>query len=188
MNVLSVILTALVGGNIVLSQFIDISLIRNLRKLDVAFFVGMFMLDVSLGSGLMFYGVYHLLLVPFELTFLAFLTAILVIGGVNQLEGWILKRFFPKWFEAYGFYLPLIGTNVVITFVLMSLLAPNVTIWDVVVSSLAVPLGFVMINLLMVVYQERLEKTSKIPGPFQGLSITFILLALIAMALLGFGG
>lgn len=70
----------------------------------------------------------------------------------------------------------------------MSLLAPTVTIWDVVVFSLAVPLEFVMINLLMVVYQERLEKTSKIPGPFQGLSITFILLALIAMALLGFGG
>lgn len=188
MNLISVILTALIGGNIVLTQFIDISLLRNLRKLDVAFFVGMFMLDITLVSGLIFYGLYHLLLLPLGLTFLSFITAILVIGGVSQGEQWILKRFFPKWHEAYGFYFPLIRTNVVVTFVLISLLTPTTTLLDVIVSSLAVPFGFVMINLLMVIYQERLEKTSRIPSPFQGLSMTFILLALIAMALLGLGG
>jgi Na+-translocating ferredoxin:NAD+ oxidoreductase RnfA subunit len=40
----------------------------------------------------------------------------------------------------------------------------------------------------MVIYQERLDRTSRIPGPFQGLSITLIILALIAMALVGLGG
>jgi Na+-translocating ferredoxin:NAD+ oxidoreductase RnfA subunit len=61
-------------------------------------------------------------------------------------------------------------------------------LWDVIATSLAVPSGFVMINLLMVIYQERLERTSRIPQPFQGLSITMIILALMAMALIGLGG
>ena len=188
MNLMSVILTAVIGGNIVLTQFVDISLLRNLRKLDVAFFVGMFMIDITLVSGLIFYGFYHLVLVPINLTFLSFLSSVMIIALVSQGEWWILKRFFPKWHEAYGFYFPLVTTNAVITFVLMSLTTSNLSLWDVIVSSLAVPLGFVMINLLMVIYQERLERTSRIPGPFQGLSITLIILALMAMGLLGLGG
>jgi electron transport complex protein RnfA len=188
MNIISVILTAVIGGNIVLTQFVDITLLRNLRKLDVAFFVGMFMIDITLVSGLLFYGVYHLILVPMELTFLSFLFAVFIIALVSQGEWWIIKRFFPKWHEAYGFYFPLVTTNAVIAFVLMTLASTNLSIWDVVVSSLAVPLGFVMINLLMVIYQERLERTSRIPAPFQGLSITLIILALMAMGLLGLGG
>jgi Na+-translocating ferredoxin:NAD+ oxidoreductase RnfA subunit len=104
------------------------------------------------------------------------------------LEWWGLKRFFPKWHETYGFYFPLVTTNAVITFVLMTLISGTPTIWDIIVTSVAVPLGFVMINLLMVIYQERLDRTSRIPGPFQGLSITLIILALIAMALVGLGG
>jgi Na+-translocating ferredoxin:NAD+ oxidoreductase RnfA subunit len=70
----------------------------------------------------------------------------------------------------------------------MTLTVSTITVWDVIVSSLAVPFGFVMINLLMVIYQERLERTSRIPAPFQGLSITLIILALIAMGLIGLGG
>jgi electron transport complex protein RnfA len=188
MNFISILLTAVIGGNIVLTQFVDISLLRNLRKLDVAFFVGMFMIDITLVSGLIFYGFYHLVLVPINLTFLSFLSSVMIIALVSQGEWWILKRFFPKWHEAYGFYFPLVTTNAVITFVLMSFITSNLSLWDVVVSSLAVPLGFVMINLLMVIYQERLERTSRIPGPFQGLSITLIILALMAMGLLGLGG
>ena len=188
MNIVTLILTALIGGNIILTQFVDVTLLRNLRKLDVAFFVGMFMVDITLVSGLIFYGVYHLLLVPMDLTFLSFLSAVIIIALVSQGEWWVLKKFFPKWHEAYGFYFPLVTTNAVITFVLMSLITANVTIIEVIVSSLAVPLGFVMINLLMVIYQERLERTSRIPAPFQGLSITLIILALIAMGLLGLGG
>jgi electron transport complex protein RnfA len=188
MNIISVILTAVIGGNIVLTQFMDITLLRNLRKLDVAFFVGMFMIDITLVSGLIFYGVYNLILVPMDLTFLSFLFAVFIIALVSQGEWWIIKRFFPKWHEAYGFYFPLVTTNAVIAFVLMTLTSTNVSIWDVVVSSLAVPLGFVMINMLLVIYQERLERTSRIPGPFQGLSITLIILALMAMGLLGLGG
>jgi electron transport complex protein RnfA len=188
MNLMSVILTAIIGGNIVLTQFVDITLLRNLRKLDVAFFVGMFMIDITLVSGLVFYGFYHLILVPMDLTFLSFLSSVMIIALVSQGEWWIIKRFFPKWHEAYGFYFPLVTTNAVITFVLMSFITTSFTFWDVVVSSLAVPLGFVMINMLMVIYQERLDRTSRIPGPFQGLSITLIILALMAMGLLGLGG
>jgi Na+-translocating ferredoxin:NAD+ oxidoreductase RnfA subunit len=107
---------------------------------------------------------------------------------VSQTELWALKRFFPKWYDAYGFYFPLISLNAVLTVVLLQFQAPTFTFFAVIVTSLAVPLGFVMINLLMVIYQERLEKLNRVPKVFQGLSITFILLALIAMALVGLGG
>ncbi len=188
MNLWALMLTGLLGGNIVLSQFVDITLLRNLRKLDVAFFVGMFMVDITFVSGILFYGFYHLILVPNGFAFLAFLSALLIIALVSQLEQVVLKKFFPTWYERYQFYFPLITTNAVLAFVLMTFTNMNITIWEVMVSSLAVPAGFVMINVLMVVYQERLEKTSHIPVPFQGLGITFILLALITMAIIGLGG
>jgi len=95
MNLISILLTAVIGGNIVLTQFVDITLLRNLRKLDVAFFVGMFMIDITLVSGLLFYGLYHWVLVPMDITFLSFIVAVLVIASVSQLEWWGLKRFFP---------------------------------------------------------------------------------------------
>ncbi|MEY3609904.1 MAG: hypothetical protein RLZZ264_425, partial [Bacillota bacterium] len=41
MNFISIILMGLIGGNIVLTQFIDITLLRNLRKWDVALVVGL---------------------------------------------------------------------------------------------------------------------------------------------------
>lgn len=188
MNILTIFLAGLISGNIVLTRFVDISLLRNLKKLNVALFVGFMMMDVTLVSGLIFYGFYHLMLVPFGFAYLGFLSAIMIIAGVSQLEAWIIKRFFPNWYEQYSFYFPLINTNAVIAFVLMTFVNPALGWWDVMVTSLAVPLGFVMINVLMVIYQERLEKTSRIPQPFQGLSITFILLALVAMALIGLGG
>ena len=57
MNIVNLLLVGLIGGNIVLTQFIDISLLRNLRKLDVALFVGLLMIDVTLVSGVIFFGV-----------------------------------------------------------------------------------------------------------------------------------
>jgi Na+-translocating ferredoxin:NAD+ oxidoreductase RnfA subunit len=188
MNLWALFLTGLLGGNLVLSQFVDITLLRNLRKLDVAFFVGIFMVDITFVSGILFYGLYHFVLVPNGFTYLGFLLAMLIIALVSQGEQQLIKKFFPTWFERYQFYFPLITTNAVIAFVLMTFTEVNTTIWEVMVSSLAVPLGFVMINLLIVIYQERLEKTSRIPVPFQGLGITFILLALITMAIIGLGG
>lgn len=188
MNLLSVIITALIGGNIVLTTFIDITYLRNLRKLDVALFVGFFMMDVTLISGILYFLVYHLFLVPLGFGFLGFLVAVLIIALVAEGERWGIQRFLPSWYEKYGFYFPLISINAVITFVLLQFQGPATSIWDVIVFSLAVPLGFVMINLLMVVYQERLEKLNRVPKVFQGLSMTFILLALIAMALVGLGG
>ncbi|MBM3909476.1 MAG: hypothetical protein FJ352_01745 [Firmicutes bacterium] len=188
MNIVNLLLVGLIGGNIVLSQFIDISLLRNLRKLDVALFVGLLMIDVTLVSSVIFFVIYHGLLVPLELTFLSFLFAVFIVAVVSEIEAWIGKRFFPKLFETYGFYLPLITTNAVITFVLMTTIPSTLNLGTILATSLAVPLGFVMINLLLVIYQERLEKTSRIPTPFQGLSITLIILALMAMALIGLGG
>jgi len=188
MNLMQVILTAMIGGNLVLTTFVDISLMRNLRKLDVAFFVGLMMIDIAFISGLSYYLIYTFFLLPLGFEFLGFLIIVLIIAGVTSLEAWILKRFLPTWYERYSFYIPLVSVNAVITLTLMQIMTGTWTFWDVVVSSLAVPAGFVMITMLMVIFQERLEKTSRIPKPFQGLSMTFILLALIAMALLGFGG
>jgi Na+-translocating ferredoxin:NAD+ oxidoreductase RnfA subunit len=188
MNILQVIFTAMIGGNLVLTTFVDISLMRNLRKLDVAFFVGLMMIDVAVVSGISYYLIYIIFLGPLGFEFLGFLVLVLLIAGVTSLEAWILKRFLPTWYETYSFYMPLVSVNAVITLTLMQMMTGSWTFWDVVVSSLAVPAGFVMITMLMVIFQERLEKTSRIPKPFQGLSMTFILLALIAMALLGFGG
>jgi electron transport complex protein RnfA len=188
MNLIHILFMGLIGGNIVLTQFIDITLLRNLRKLDVACVVGFLMVDVTLVSGLIFYGVYQWLLIPLNLTFLSFIFAVFVVAGVSQLEAWLVKRFFPKLFDQYGFYLPLVTTNAVITYVLMTSILTTVNLWDMIATSLAVPLGFVMINMLMVIYQERLERTSRIPKPFQGLSMTLLMLALIAMALIGLGG
>jgi Na+-translocating ferredoxin:NAD+ oxidoreductase subunit A len=96
MSWLSILFASLFGSNILLTKFVDIYAMQSLKKLDVAFYVGLFMIDVTVVSSILVYGIYHFVLLPFNLTFLTFLIAVIMIAFVSEIEELILKKFFTK--------------------------------------------------------------------------------------------
>jgi Na+-translocating ferredoxin:NAD+ oxidoreductase subunit A len=188
MSWLSILFASLFGSNILLTKFVDIYAMQSLKKLDVAFYVGLFMIDVTVVSSILVYGIYHFVLLPFNLTFLTFLIAVIMIAFVSEIEELILKKFLPKHYEQYGFYFPLISMNAVITATILLVINPQMDFWTMLAYAIFIPVGFIGVIILMAIYQERFDKLRMTPKAFQGMAITLITLALIAMALLGFGG
>jgi len=189
MTILTILLSALFSGNILLSKFLDITLVNNLKKLDVALIITFMIIDVAFVSALIYYGLYAWVLLPLNLTFFGFVAMVMIIIIVAEVESAIVLKFFPKYYDQYSLYFPFVTMNALIPLVLMSITGPILPpLWVVLSNAIALPLGFVMILLLMIVYRERFDSLKRIPRSFQGLAITLLTLALIAMALLGLGG
>jgi electron transport complex protein RnfA len=189
MTIFTIFLSALFSGNILLSKFLDITLVNNLKKLDVALMVTFLIIDVAFVSSLLYYGLYAWVLLPLNLTFFGFVAMVIIIVIISEVESVLILKFFPTYYEKYSLYFPFVTMNALIPLVLMSITGPVLPpLWIVLSNAIALPLGFVMILLLMIVYRERFDSLKRIPRSFQGLAITLLTLALIAMALFGFGG
>jgi Na+-translocating ferredoxin:NAD+ oxidoreductase RnfA subunit len=188
MNLIAIIVSGLFGGNLLLTKFLDLTLLQSVKKLDVAVIILIGMLDVTLISGLVFYPLYTYVLLPFELGYLSFVVIVVLIALVTEVEEAIVKRFFKTYYENYSFYFPLISINVVITYLALLITVSDVDFWSYIVSLIVYPLGMVGIMIMMIIYQERFDKLNRTPLPFKGIGLTLITLALIAMALIGFGG
>jgi len=188
MNLIMLIFSALLGGNLLITQFLDISLLQNIKKTNVAFFIGLSMSVVTLITGLIFYPIYTYLLLPNRLGYLSFLIIVILIAFITEIGETLLKRYQPKLDEAYGFYLPLISTNVIIAYIVLLLTSTSFTFLAWVTTLISLPIGVMLTMVMILVYLERLEKVNRTPLPFKGLAITLILLSLIGMVIVGFGG
>ena len=188
MNLIAILLGGLFSGNVLLTKFLDITLLQSVKKLDGALIILVGMVDVALVSGLIFYPLYTFVLVPFDLAYLSFVVIVVSIALVTEIEELILKRFFQSYYENYSFYFPLISINVVITYSLFFLTESPMDLWSFLLTLIVYPVGIVGVMMMMIVYQERVDKLNRTPLPFKGIGLTLITLALIAMALIGFGG
>lgn len=188
MNLISIFLSAILGGNLLLTQFLDISLLQNIKKPNVAIFIGVAMTVITLMTGLMFYPLYLFLLVPNSLGYMSFLLIVILIAFLTEIIQSLVKRYVPKIEDSYGFYFPLISTNVIIAYVVLLLTQTSFAFLPWLMTLIALPIGVMLSMLMILVYIERLEKVNRTPLPFKGLAITLILLSLIGMVLVGFGG
>lgn len=188
MSMIAMFFTAILGGNLLITQFLDISLLQSMKKPSIAIFIGVAMTVITLITGLIFYPIYVWILVPNALTYMSFLIIVILIAFLTEISQSILKTYAPKLEDAYGFYVPLISTNVIIAYVVLLLTQTTFAFLPWIITLLALPLGVMLSMLMILVYMERLEKVNRTPLPFKGLAITLILLSLIGMVLVGFGG
>lgn len=132
-----------------------------------------------------------------DLSYLAFILFIAVIAGIVQLVEMIVERFSPSLYGALGIFLPLIAVNCAIMGASLFMqqrinLDPASTqylgsVWDAMVYAIGSGFGWTLAIVAMGAIREKMQY-SDVPKPLQGLGISFIVVGLMAMAMMCFSG
>ena len=184
----AILIGGLLVNNFVLSQFLGICPFLGVsKKLNSAVGMSLAVIFVMLMATAATWPIYHLLLVPHDLAYLQTIVFILIIAALVQLVEIALKRFLPPLYKALGIYLPLITTNCAILGVTLLNIQNQYDYLHALVNALGAGLGFMLAMVLFSGVRQRIGGND-VPKAFQGLPITLISAAIVAMSFLGFGG
>ncbi len=132
-----------------------------------------------------------------DLSYLAFILFIAVIAGIVQLVEMVVERFSPALYASLGIFLPLIAVNCAIMGASLFMqqrinLDPSNSqyigsVWDAIVYAFGSGLGWILAIVSMGAIREKMAY-GDVPKPLQGLGISFIVVGLMAMAMMCFSG
>ena len=127
------------------------------------------------------------LLEGFGLEYLQTIAFILVIATLVQLLELFLQKFIPPLYVSLGVYLPLITTNCAVLGVTILNIDEGYTYLESIVCAVGAGLGFLLAMVLFSGVRRRVEE-AKPPKCFEGLPITLVSAAIVALSFTGFGG
>ncbi len=122
-----------------------------------------------------------------DLTFLGLISYIGVIAAMVQILEMTLDRYVPALYNALGIFLPLITVNCAILGGSLLMVERDYTFGESVVFGLGSGVGWALAIVALAGIREKL-KYSDVPTGLRGLGITFIIVGLMALAFMGFGG
>ena len=188
MSLFTILFTAALVNNFVLSQFLGICPFLGVsKKVETAAGMGGAVLFVITISSVITSVLYNFLLVPNDLQYLNTIVFILVIAALVQFVEMVLKKMMPALYKSLGVYLPLITTNCAVLGVALLSVQNDYTILESVINGIGASIGFFLAIVLMAGIREKME-TSNIPEAFKGTPIVLITAGLMAIAFCGFGG
>ena len=186
MTIFTILFTAALVNNFVLSQFMGICPFLGVsKKVETAAGMGGAVVFVITIASLCTSILYNYLLVPAQLEYLNTIVFILVIAALVQFVEMVLKKMMPALYKSLGVYLPLITTNCAVLGVALLSVQNEYGVLESVVNGIGASLGFLLV--LMAGIREKLEN-SNIPEAFKGTPIVLITAGLMAIAFCGFGG
>ena len=132
-----------------------------------------------------------------DLSYLSFILFIAVIAGIVQLVEMVVEKYSPSLYAALGIFLPLIAVNCAIMGASLFmqqriLMEPTNTqaitsIFDAMVYAVGSGIGWTLAIVSLGAIREKMQYCD-VPRPLQGLGITFIVVGLMAMAMMCFSG
>ena len=122
-----------------------------------------------------------------DLTYLRTITFILVIASLVQLVEIILKKYIPGLYNSLGVFLPLITTNCAILGVALLNVESGYNFVESLIGSLGAGVGFMLAMVIFTGVRSRVDQ-AKPPKSFEGLPLTLVAAALVALSFTGFGG
>jgi len=127
-------------------------------------------------------------LATLDLSYLAFILFIAVIAAMTQLVEMAVEKFSPSLYASLGIFLPLIAVNCAIMggSLFMQQRAFN-NVGETTSYALGSGVGWLLAIVGLAAIREKMEY-SNVPAPLRGLGITFITVALMAIAFLSFSG
>ena len=121
------------------------------------------------------------------LSFLGLLSYIGVIAAIVQIMEMFLDKFVPALYNALGVFLPLITVNCAILGSTLFMVERDYTLGESVVFGAGSGVGFALAITALAGIREKL-KYSDVPDGLQGLGITFIIVGLMSLGFMSFGG
>jgi len=122
-----------------------------------------------------------------DLEFLGLISYIGVIAAMVQILEMTLDKYFPPLYNALGIFLPLITVNCAILGGSLFMVEREYTFIQSVEFGIGSGVGWAMAIAALAGIREKL-KYSDVPHGLRGLGITFIIVGLMAMAFMAFGG
>ena len=122
-----------------------------------------------------------------DLSFLGFLTYIGTIAAMVQIVEMTLDRFAPPLHAALGIFLPLIAVNCAILGASLFMVERSYTLAESFVFGLGSGIGWALAIIALAGIRERLRYSNP-PPALRGLGLTFILVGLMALGFMAFGG
>ncbi len=188
MNILSVILIAVFIDNAILSSMYGVCPFLGVsKKFDQASGMGIAVTFVMLLATAVTWPIYHLILMPTNLTYLRTILFILVIASLVQLVEIVLKKYIPALYASLGVYLPLITTNCAVLGIAGSNIDKNFDFLTSMANALGCGIGFWLVMVLFAGVRSRVEEGNP-PKAFKGLPVTLVAAAIMALCFRGFGG
>ena len=179
--------TALIN-NVVLSQFLGLCPFLGVsKKTKTALGMGGAVVFVMTIASILCYGVYALILVPFNVEYHETIVFILLIAALEQFVEMFIKKFSPALYKALGVYLPLITTNCAVLGVVIINVQKEYTFIQSVVNSLGTAIGFTIAIVILAGLREKMEYNNISPA-FKGMPIVLVTAGLMAIAFSGFSG
>ncbi|MCF7914980.1 MAG: electron transport complex subunit RsxA [Spirochaetaceae bacterium] len=188
MQIVAVFFVAVLVNNFVLYYFVGICpFIGVSKKVDAATSMGMAVTFVMTITAAVTWLINNLVLIPFGLPFLEYVSYIVVIASLVQFLEMFIKKTFPELYKTLGIFLPLITTNCAILFVALIQAMRAYGFITSIAFGFGAGVGFTLAIVIMAGIREQLE-VADIPRPFRGAAITLIVAGVLALAFMGFTG
>jgi electron transport complex protein RnfA len=188
MQIAAVFIVAVLVNNFVLYYFVGICpFIGVSKKVDAAVSMGIAVTFVMTITAAVTWLINNLVLIPFGLPFLEYVSYIVVIASLVQFLEMFIRKTFPELYKTLGIFLPLITTNCAILFVALIQAMRSYGFITSIAFGFGAGVGFTLAIVIMAGIREQLE-VADVPRPFRGAAITLIVAGVLALAFMGFNG
>lgn len=188
MKLFLLFVSAAIVNNFVLSYFLGICpFVGVSKKVSSAFSMGMAVTFVMSITAVVTWLIYHLILVPFNVQILEYVSFILVIASLVQLVEMFIRKMSKPLYDTLGIFLPLITTNCAILGLALFSVLRDYSFLESLAYGLGAGAGFTLALVMMAGIREELE-LAPVPKYFQGAGITMIVAGALALAFMGFAG
>ncbi len=188
MELILIFISAAIVNNFVLAYFLGICpFIGVSNKLSSAFPMGLATTFVMVLTAIVTWLIYHLILVPYQVEYLEYVSFILVVASLVQFVEMFIKKVSQPLYRALGIFLPLITTNCAILGLALFIVLKDYSFVQAIFYGVGAGAGFTLAISIMAGIREELE-LANVPRAFQGAPITLIVAGLLALAFMGFAG
>lgn len=188
MNLAVILLAAIITNNIVLIYFLGICPFISVSKnIETSVGMGIAVTAVMVAAMTVSWPVYRYLLVPYNAEYLQYAVFIMVIASLVQIVEVIVEKYFPVLYVTIGVFLPLITVNCSILGVMLFSMIRDYSYLESMVFAFGCGAGWTLAIVAMAGIRMRL-RFADVPVPLQGIGITMIIAALMAMGFLGLYG
>jgi len=181
-------ISAILVNNILLIQYLgNCPFLGTSKKMDTAVGMAMAVVFVLAMAGIVTWIVFYVVLKPLGLEYIRTLVFIVVIAALVQFVELFLKKSIPTLYAGLGIFLPLITTNCAVFGVCIINIDNEYGFIEMLVSSIAYPLGFGLALVLFAGLRERII-IGRVPTPMQDVAIALVTAGFMSLSFLGFKG
>jgi len=185
---LVILIASILTNNILLAGFLGMcSFLACSTKIETSVGLGTAVTFVMVCTTGLNYLLYHYVLVPLGLEFLAYILFIAVIAAFVQFVEMVIERFSPKLYHALGIFLPLITVNCAILGAAIFMVLRRYNLIQSMAFGLGGGLGFLVAIVLMAGLREKMGYAN-VPAPLRGTAVIMLVTGVIAMTFMGFAG